>query len=61
MADAGELKGVVIIHDYNHAWPGIQKAVDEFSKTIEEIIMEIADWQGIVMIVTDRGYFYSIG
>ncbi len=43
--------GVIIIHDYNHTWDGLRKAVDEFSKTIQETIVEIADWQGSVMIV----------
>lgn len=43
--------GVIIIHDYNHTWDGIQKAVDEFSQSIPETFMEIADWQGSAMII----------
>jgi O-methyltransferase len=43
--------GVMIIHDYNHTWDGIRKAIDEFSQTIPENFVEIADWQGSVMIV----------
>lgn len=43
--------GVIIIHDYNHTWQGVSKAVDEFSKTIAESLVEIPDWQGSVMIV----------
>lgn len=43
--------GVIIVHDYNHTWDGIRKAIDEFSPTIQESIIEIADWQGSVMIV----------
>ena len=43
--------GVIIIHDYNHTWEGLRKAIDEFSKTIPETIVEIVDWQGSVMIV----------
>jgi O-methyltransferase len=46
--------GVIIIHDYNHTWEGVTKAVDEFSKTIYENPVEIADWQGSVMIVKNR-------
>lgn len=42
---------VIIIHDYNHTWEGVTKAVDEFSKTIPESPVEIPDWQGSVMIV----------
>jgi O-methyltransferase len=43
--------GVIIIHDYNHTWDGIRKAINEFSSTISETVIEIADWQGSVMIV----------
>ncbi|MFT6866990.1 MAG: O-methyltransferase [Cyclobacteriaceae bacterium] len=43
--------GVIMIHDYNHTWDGIPKAINEFIKTIPESIQEIADWQGSVMIV----------
>lgn len=43
--------GVIIIHDYNHTWDGIRKAIDEFLPTIPESIAEIADWQGSAMIV----------
>jgi O-methyltransferase len=43
--------GVIIIHDYNHTWEGVRQAVDEFSKTIRENFVEIADWNGSTMIV----------
>ena len=43
--------GVIIIHDYNHTWDGLRKAVDEFSQSVPETFVEIADWQGSVMIV----------
>ena len=43
--------GVIIIHDYNHTWDGLRKAVDEFLTSIPETVVEIADWQGSVMIV----------
>lgn len=46
--------GVIIVHDYNHTWAGLRKAVDEFSKTIPEQIAEIADWHGSAMIMKDR-------
>ena len=42
--------GVIIVHDYNHNWEGVRKAVDEFRETIPERIVEVADWQGSVMI-----------
>jgi O-methyltransferase len=43
--------GVIIIHDYNHTWQGVRQAVDEFSKTIPENFVEIADWNGSTMVV----------
>ena len=42
---------VIIVHDYNHNWKGIQKAVDEFMPTIPESLIELADWQGSAMII----------
>lgn len=44
-------QGVIIIHDYNHNWDGIPKAVDEFIGTIPESLIEIPDWQGSAMII----------
>ncbi len=46
--------GVIIIHDYNHTWDGIRKAVDEFMVTVPESLVEITDWQGSVMIVKNK-------
>ena len=43
--------GVIIIHDYNHNWAGVRKAVDEFKAKISEPIIELTDWQGSVMII----------
>jgi len=43
--------GVIIIHDYNHNWDGIPKAIDEFMPTIAESLIELPDWQGSGMIV----------
>ena len=44
--------GVIIVHDYNHTWDGVRKAVDEFMNTIPESLLELPDWQGSVMILT---------
>ncbi len=43
--------GIILIHDYNHTWAGLRQAVEEFSATIPEVPVEIADWQGSVMII----------
>ncbi len=46
--------GVLIVHDYNHTWDGIKKAVDEFMITIPESLVEVLDWQGSVMIIKNQ-------
>jgi len=46
--------GVIIIHDYNHNWNGVTKAVDEFVLTIPESLVELSDWQGSVMIFRNK-------
>lgn len=46
--------GIIIIHDYNNTWDGIPKALDEFSASIPETIMEVADWQGSALIVKNN-------
>ncbi len=48
--------GILLIHDYNHSWDGVKKAIDEFSPTIPESIIELPDWQGSAMIVKNRGW-----
>lgn len=46
--------GVIIIHDYNHIWNGVKKAIDEFMPTIPETLIEIPDWKGSAMIVKNK-------
>jgi O-methyltransferase len=43
--------GVIIVHDYNHNWDGIPKAINEFIVSIPESLIELPDWQGSVMII----------
>ncbi len=43
--------GVIIIHDYNHNWEGVQKALNEYMLTIPESIVELPDWQGSALII----------
>jgi O-methyltransferase len=47
-------EGVMMIHDYNHNWEGVKRAVDEFVSTIPESIMELPDWQGSVVIIKNK-------
>jgi len=47
-------EGVIMVHDYNHNWDGIKRAVDEFVSTIPESIVEVADWTGSVLIVKSK-------
>jgi len=43
--------GVIIVHDYNHNWEGIPKAIHEFIKTIPESLIELPDQYGSAMII----------
>ena len=43
--------GVMMVHDYNHKWPGIIKAVDDFVKAIPESLILMPDINGTVMII----------
>ena len=43
--------GVIIVHDYNHNWDGIPKAINEFIVTVPESLIELPDWQGSAMII----------
>jgi len=43
--------GVIIVHDYNHNWEGIPKAIDEFIGSVPESLVELSDWQGSAMII----------
>lgn len=46
--------GLILIHDYNHNWEGVSKAVDEFLLTIPESLTLIPDWQGSAMILRNK-------
>ena len=43
--------GVIVVHDYNHNWAGIPKALHEFLQTIPESLIELPDSQGSAMII----------
>ncbi len=47
-------KGAIIIHDYNHNWEGVKKAVDEFEETISEQFVELPDMYGSVIVIKNR-------
>jgi len=44
-------QGIIVIHDYNHNWPGVTKAVDEFALTISEAFVEMPDQLGSVVLI----------
>lgn len=46
--------GVIFIHDYNHKWEGLVKAVDEFVATIPETLVLIPDFDSTAMIVKNK-------
>ena len=46
--------GIIMVHDYNHKWPGIIKAVDEFLLTITESLVILPDTNGTVMIIRNK-------
>lgn len=46
--------GVIFIHDYNHKWEGLIKAVDEFAFTIPEQLVLVPDLDSTVMIVKNK-------
>ena len=43
--------GVIFIHDYNHKWEGLKKAVDEFFMKIPENPVIIPDMNGTIVLV----------
>ncbi len=43
--------GVILVHDYNHKWEGVMKAVDDFCKTIPESMVLLPDREGTVIII----------
>lgn len=47
--------GVIFIHDHDDRWPGIQKAVREYSALIPETFIPIPDMHSTVMLVKNRG------
>jgi O-methyltransferase len=46
--------GVILVHDYNHKWNGLMKAVNEFAATIPETPVLIPDVDSTVMIVKNK-------
>jgi O-methyltransferase len=46
--------GIMIVHDYNHNWEGVTKAVDEFETEIPEAFVEMPDQLGSVVLIKGR-------
>lgn len=45
---------VIIIHDYNHTWEGVRRALSEFMPTVPESIVELTDCEGSAVIVRNK-------
>jgi O-methyltransferase len=43
--------GVILIHDYNHKWEGLMKAVDEFISTVPESLVLLPDLDSTAIII----------
>ncbi len=46
--------GSILIHDYNHNWEGVRKAVDEFERTVPEQFVELIDMYGSVLLTKNK-------
>ena len=46
--------GIILIHDYNHRWEGLVKAVDEFAAKTSCTIIPVPDLDSTVMIVCPK-------
>ena len=46
--------GMILVHDYNHNWEGVEKAIDEFSETIPESFAELPDMYGSALLIKNK-------
>ena len=46
--------GILLIHDVNHTWEGVTKAVTEFEQNIPENFIPLADWQGSAVLTKNK-------
>lgn len=46
--------GVILVHDHDERWPGLIKAVREFSEGIPEVFIPIPDMSSTVMLIRNR-------
>ncbi|MGQ1785809.1 MULTISPECIES: TylF/MycF/NovP-related O-methyltransferase [unclassified Saccharicrinis] len=46
--------GSILIHDYNHNWEGVRKAVDDFELTVPEQFVELYDMYGSVLLTKNK-------
>lgn len=46
--------GSILVHDYNHNWDGVKKAVAEFEKTIPEQFVELMDMYGSAILTKNK-------
>ncbi|SMO82768.1 O-methyltransferase [Saccharicrinis carchari] len=46
--------GSILVHDYNHNWEGVRKAVNEFELTVPEQFVELIDMYGSVLLTKNK-------
>jgi O-methyltransferase len=46
--------GVIMVHDYNHDWEGVTKAVNDFMNEVPEEFVEIPDQLGSAILIKNR-------
>lgn len=47
--------GVILIHDHDERWPGLMKAVEEYSREIPEVFVPVPDMSSTVMLIKNKG------
>ncbi|WP_075603395.1 TylF/MycF/NovP-related O-methyltransferase [Saccharicrinis aurantiacus] len=46
--------GMILVHDYNHNWEGVKKAVDLFEKEVPEQFIALNDMYGSMILVKNK-------
>lgn len=46
--------GTMVVENYNHNWPGVTVAVDEFAREIPEVFVEMPNQYGAVVLIKNQ-------